>query len=155
MTRYRWILWMALWPVAGCTRGLPGEDTQREASVPVDAARGWDLAQWDLRGGADAAPDLADSACRRRGGTCVPGRWAQCPAGTQPTEDIHADCMPPGASRGYFCCVPAPPSPCADAANQMTDCFAGKCEACWAPATGPSAPTCAGGRTCCFYACPD
>ena len=89
--------------------------------------------------------------CRAQGGTCVPGKWANCPPGSQPTGDVHADCMPKTASRGYFCCVPAPPSSCVNEAR--SDCFVGQCHACWGP-TGPGL-SCAAGRVCCQYVCLD
>ncbi len=98
----------------------------------------------------DTAP--LGTLCERRGGTCEPGRWANCPAGTRPTGDIHADCLPEGRLRGYFCCVPAESAACSDS-EDMLDCFAGDCELCWEPAARGG--RCAEGRTCCGYTCLD
>lgn len=108
----------------------------------------------DARPSAPIASDGASAPqCAALGGKCVAGKWANCPAGTEPADDIHADCMPAGASRGYFCCVPAPPSPCADDVGSR-DCFAHGCESCWIE-TDQAPSSCSAGRTCCAYACPD
>lgn len=128
---------------------VPVRDDAGDA--PADARADAKTVVADAATVTDAAPP--GSKCAAIGGKCVAGRSANCPAGTQPTQDIHADCMPETASRGYFCCVPAPPSACADDDKRL-DCFATECESCWV-AVAPSTSTCAGGRTCCAYSCPD
>ena len=128
------------------------DDGSRAAGDAVDAIDAVD-AQPEAQAEAVTPVVPPGPQCAALGGRCVAGRWANCPSGTQPTEDIHADCMPATATRGYFCCVPAPPSPCASD-DGLLDCFANGCEKCWI-ASDKAPSTCAGGRTCCAYACPD
>lgn len=121
---------------------VPAHDAGRDA--PVDAGPP-----------PVTSPDAGTTpvGCAAAGGVCVLGRWANCPPGRQPTEDLHADCVA-AVSRGDFCCVPAPPSTAA-LSDAMIDCFPTRdCERCWAPIDDP-AFTCAGGRVACAYDCLD
>ncbi len=101
---------------------------------------------------AEAAPP---GACAALGGSCVLGKWANCPPGTQPAApDVHLDC---GSPRGNFCCVPLPKGTAAKCAaeNGHYDCFpTSDCHPCFMAVTDP-ALTCPVGRTCCAYACTD
>lgn len=141
----RWLLMLCA-VLAGCGDDEAGrlDAAVADAGAVVDVQLG------------DAAPDASvGPLCAAMGGSCVLGRWANCPPGTQPTDDIHADCNPSGG-RGSFCCVPAPTpvSSCA-AETSHADCFAGS--ACTHPCWGASRPalTCGAGRVCCSYICPD
>ena len=101
----------------------------------------------------DAGPDARPLglACAALGGTCVPGRWASCPDGTEPTPDVHSDCLPSTAVRGYFCCVPAKPTACQS--DHGGNCFVDECPGCWGPASEPT--SCQPERVCCNYVCLD
>src|SRR5262245_38453267 len=105
----------------------------REDALPADARLPTD-APPDATTGA-SRPDALGPGCTALGGFCVPGRFAICPSGTEPTADVHADCKPRDAVRGWFCCVPAPPSSCSSSGG--TNCFAGSCHTCWGPANNP------------------
>ncbi len=125
-----------------------GDDgpTSMDASSSIDAAS---------PGDADRVGDgrSLGVACQALGGSCVPGRWASCPAGLEPTEDVHSDCKPETAARGYFCCVPAPESTCSEA--EFANCFAGGCHACWDGVDESENLACEDGRVCCAYTCLD
>ena len=89
--------------------------------------------------------------CAALGGMCVPGRWASCPEGSEPVPDVHSDCKPQTAGRGYYCCTPAPPTNCHSEHNG--NCFVGECPPCWGPVGEPS--SCQPERGCCGYICLD
>ena len=97
----------------------------------------------------DVGPQMdGGTACTGGGGTCTVAQicGAMCPAGTEPTTDVHSDC--PGGTMA-LCCVTAPSSTCSDHGWGL--CILGS--SCPSPYIPNSSYTCEGGRTCCGTVC--
>lgn len=89
--------------------------------------------------------------CAAIGGICALSRWSRCPAGTEPysTSSNQLGCE---VYNDGWCCVDAPPSPCADSAKGGMCVPGAQCTGCFTAHEDP-AMTCEAGRVCCVDIC--
>lgn len=89
--------------------------------------------------------------CAVLGGICALSRWTRCPAGTEPYS-ASGDQLGCEVYNDGWCCVDAPPSPCADSAKGGMCVPGDKCTGCFTAHEDP-AMTCETGRVCCVDIC--
>jgi hypothetical protein len=100
------------------------------------------------------APDVCNTVpkkCAEIGGVCTLSRWTRCPAGTEPYSASSNQLGCEAYSQGW-CCIDAPPSPCADNVNGGMCVPGDRCTGCFAAHSDP-AMTCESGRVCCVDIC--
>ncbi len=89
--------------------------------------------------------------CAESGGVCTQARWTRCPLGTEPYS-LSSNQLGCEAYANAWCCVEAPPSPCADEPGGGMCVPGAACTGCFAAHPDP-AMTCESGRVCCVDMC--